>query len=115
MTESMSILAAPTTQMADHPLLMFLAVLLFIGPVVSVAIGKMIGVFRHPGIVGPDRLEETESPLALFGMLLFAIVGYILVSGLYARAVAGVAYCDRNLFAGDANALYRFWNSRARS
>ena len=89
MTESMSILAAPTTQMADHPLLMFLAVLLFIGPVVSVAIGKMIGVFRHPGIVGPDRLEETESPLALFGMLLFAIVGYILVSGLYARAVAG--------------------------
>ena len=35
--------------------------------------------------------------------------------GSQARAVAGVAYCDRNLFAGDANALYRFWNSRARS
>ena len=35
--------------------------------------------------------------------------------GSQSRAVAGVAYCDRNLFAGDANALYRFWNSRARS
>jgi lysozyme len=35
--------------------------------------------------------------------------------GSQSRAVAGVAYCDRNLFAGDANALYRFWNSRVRS
>jgi lysozyme len=29
------------------------------------------------------------------------------------RAVAGVSHCDRNLFAGDTNALYRFWNGRA--
>jgi len=29
------------------------------------------------------------------------------------RTVAGVSHCDRNLFAGDAAALYRFWNSRA--
>ena len=29
-----------------------------------------------------------------------------------ARVVAGVTHCDRNLFAGDAPALYRFWNSR---
>jgi len=25
------------------------------------------------------------------------------------KAVAGVSHCDRNLFAGDATALYRFW------
>jgi lysozyme len=29
------------------------------------------------------------------------------------RAVAGVSHCDRNLFAGDTQALYRFWNRRA--
>lgn len=29
------------------------------------------------------------------------------------RAVAGVSHCDRNLFAGDAPALYRFWKGRA--
>lgn len=29
------------------------------------------------------------------------------------RTVAGVSHCDRNLFAGDAPALYRFWNARA--
>jgi lysozyme len=29
------------------------------------------------------------------------------------RTVAGVSHCDRNLFAGDAPALYRFWNGRA--
>ena len=26
------------------------------------------------------------------------------------RAVAGVSHCDRNLFAGDTTALYKFWN-----
>jgi lysozyme len=26
------------------------------------------------------------------------------------RAVQGVSHCDRNLFAGDAQALYRYWN-----
>ena len=30
--------------------------------------------------------------------------------GTVPRAVAGVGHCDRNLFNGDANALYRFWN-----
>ncbi len=30
--------------------------------------------------------------------------------GPLSRAVAGVEKCDRNLFAGDAAALYRFWN-----
>jgi hypothetical protein len=29
------------------------------------------------------------------------------------RTIAGVSHCDRNLFAGDAPALYRFWNGRA--
>ena len=29
------------------------------------------------------------------------------------RAVAGVSHCDRNLFAGDAPALYQFWKSNA--
>jgi lysozyme len=28
------------------------------------------------------------------------------------RTVAGVSHCDRNLFAGDAPALYRFWTGR---
>ncbi len=28
------------------------------------------------------------------------------------RAVVGVSHCDRNVFAGDAPGLYRFWNSR---
>ena len=28
------------------------------------------------------------------------------------RAVEGVSHCDRNLFAGDAAALHRFWNGR---
>lgn len=28
------------------------------------------------------------------------------------RAVPGVSHCDRNLFAGDAPALYRFWTGR---
>jgi len=28
------------------------------------------------------------------------------------RAVEGVSHCDRNLFAGDVAALYRFWNGR---
>ena len=31
------------------------------------------------------------------------------------RAVAGVSHCDRNLFAGDAPALYRFWKARRRN
>jgi lysozyme len=29
-----------------------------------------------------------------------------------ARTVAGVTHCDRNLFAGNASALYRFWKTR---
>ncbi|HEY6716605.1 MAG TPA: glycoside hydrolase family 25 protein, partial [Reyranella sp.] len=29
------------------------------------------------------------------------------------RAVAGVSHCDRNLFAGDTTALYKFWNGHA--
>jgi lysozyme len=29
------------------------------------------------------------------------------------RTVAGVTHCDRNLFAGDEPALYRFWNGRS--
>jgi lysozyme len=29
------------------------------------------------------------------------------------RTVAGVSHCDRNLFAGDAPALYRFWTGRS--
>jgi hypothetical protein len=28
------------------------------------------------------------------------------------RAVAGVDHYDRNLFAGDTSALYRFWKGR---
>jgi lysozyme len=32
--------------------------------------------------------------------------------GAPSRAVAGLTHCDRNLFAGDASALYRFWKSR---
>ena len=31
------------------------------------------------------------------------------------RAVAGVGHCDRNLFAGDEAALYRFWKGSART
>jgi lysozyme len=31
------------------------------------------------------------------------------------RAVAGVSHCDRNLFAGDAAALNRFWKSSGRT
>jgi lysozyme len=33
--------------------------------------------------------------------------------GSESRAVAGVGHCDRNLFAGDEAALYRFWKARA--
>jgi lysozyme len=29
------------------------------------------------------------------------------------RAIPGITHCDRNLFAGDANDLYRFWQSSA--
>lgn len=29
------------------------------------------------------------------------------------RTVSGVSHCDRNVFAGDASALYKFWNVRA--
>jgi lysozyme len=32
--------------------------------------------------------------------------------GSHTRAVAGVAYCDRNLFNGDETGLFRFWNAR---
>ena len=35
--------------------------------------------------------------------------------GAHGRAVAGVAYCDRNYFNGDEAGLYRFWNARVRS
>jgi lysozyme len=35
--------------------------------------------------------------------------------GAASRTVEGVDHCDRNLFAGDASALYRFWNGRAGS
>jgi lysozyme len=35
--------------------------------------------------------------------------------GAQTRSVAGVTHCDRNLFAGDAAGLYRFWNVRMRS
>ncbi len=31
------------------------------------------------------------------------------------RAISGVTHCDRNLFAGDAPALYRFWKSSGRA
>ena len=34
--------------------------------------------------------------------------------GAHHRAVAGVAYCDRNLFNGDVAALYKFWNAKPR-
>ena len=33
--------------------------------------------------------------------------------GTASRAVAGLSHCDRNLFAGDTAALYRFWKSGA--
>lgn len=33
--------------------------------------------------------------------------------GTVPRAVAGVGHCDRNLFNGDVNALYRFWRAKA--
>lgn len=32
--------------------------------------------------------------------------------GTVSRAIPGVSHCDRNLFAGDAAQLYRFWGSR---
>jgi lysozyme len=32
--------------------------------------------------------------------------------GTVPRAVQGVSHCDRNLFAGDAAELYRFWTGR---
>ena len=32
--------------------------------------------------------------------------------GAPSRTVAGVTHCDRNLFAGDESALYRFWKGR---
>lgn len=35
--------------------------------------------------------------------------------GAVPRAVAGVTHCDRNLFAGDDAALYRFWGGRSRA
>ncbi|MCA0303107.1 MAG: glycoside hydrolase family 25 protein [Proteobacteria bacterium] len=34
--------------------------------------------------------------------------------GAHHRAVAGVAYCDRNLFNGDVAALYKFWKAKPR-
>lgn len=33
--------------------------------------------------------------------------------GTVPRAVQGVSHCDRNVFAGNEAALYRFWNARA--
>ena len=32
--------------------------------------------------------------------------------GTTSRTIAGVSHCDRNLFAGDTAALYRFWRSK---
>ena len=33
--------------------------------------------------------------------------------GTASRAIPGIDRCDRNLFAGDTSALYRFWGARA--
>jgi lysozyme len=66
-----------------------------------------------------DYREEPEVPLAWAdrGWRLWQYVGNETEAdaayGTVPRAVAGVSHCDRNLFAGDAPALYQFWNGRA--
>ena len=68
-----------------------------------------------------DYREEPEVPLAWAdrGWRLWQYVANETVAdaayGSEPRAVAGVSHCDRNLFAGDAPALYRFWNGGART
>ncbi len=65
-----------------------------------------------------DYRDEPEVPLAWAdkGWRLWQYVANESAAdaayGSVPRAVAGVSHCDRNLFAGDAPALYRFWSGR---
>ena len=62
-----------------------------------------------------DYREEPEVPYAWAhrGWRLWQYVGNETESdaayGSVPRAVPGVSHCDRNMFAGDEAALYRFW------
>jgi len=66
-----------------------------------------------------DYREEPEVPMAWSnrGWRLWQYAGDETAAdaayGTVSRAVAGVDHCDRNVFAGDAPALYRFWNGGA--
>jgi lysozyme len=65
-----------------------------------------------------DYREEPEVPWAWArrGWRLWQYAGDFSADdaayGSASRALAGVDRCDRNLFAGDASALYRFWGAR---
>jgi lysozyme len=94
------------------------------------------GVYGHKGLslgesVSPDSIlarcelwlvdyrEEPEVPWAWArrGWRLWQYAGNYTdddaAYGSASRALVGVDRCDRNLFAGDASALYRFWGGRA--
>jgi lysozyme len=66
-----------------------------------------------------DYREQPEVPFAWSdrGWRLWQYVGNESESdaayGTVSRAVKGVGHCDRNIFAGDAAALARFWSSRS--
>jgi len=66
-----------------------------------------------------DYREEPEVPWAWArrGWRLWQYAGDFSADdaayGSASRALAGVDRCDRNLFAGDASALYRFWGAAA--
>jgi len=66
-----------------------------------------------------DYREEPEVPFAWTerGWRLWQYAGNETEAdaayGSVPRAIAGVSHCDRNLFAGDAPALQRFWNGGA--
>lgn len=66
-----------------------------------------------------DYREEPELPMAWAdrGWRLWQYTGNATADddayGSTSRLVAGVDRCDRNLFAGDAPGLYRFWGGRA--
>ncbi len=66
-----------------------------------------------------DYREEPELPYAWAdrGWRLWQYAGdqtaVDFAYGAAPKAVAGVDHCDRNLFAGDAPGLYRFWSGRS--
>jgi len=89
----------------------------------SISLGGAIGpqsILARCDLWLADYRDEPELPLAWAarGWRLWQYAGDVNADngGSFdssSRAVAGVERCDRNLFVGDAPALYRYWNGHA--